>query len=110
MGLKPVFMVGKCLIHGGQGRNRTADASLFRAALYQLSYLAGEASSVPNARAFIQISPVPAIFKLQLPQNKPLPHPPPQSRDALMLQVNRREAAAPDHQHPRQRSLTTRPA
>ncbi len=26
---------------GGQGRNRTADASLFRAALYQLSYLAG---------------------------------------------------------------------
>ena len=25
---------------GGQGRNRTADASLFRAALYQLSYLA----------------------------------------------------------------------
>ena len=27
---------------GGQGRNRTADASLFRAALYQLSYLAGE--------------------------------------------------------------------
>ena len=28
------------LKHGGQGRNRTADASLFRAALYQLSYLA----------------------------------------------------------------------
>src|SRR5258708_34254657 len=27
---------------GGQGRNRTADASLFRAALYQLSYLAGK--------------------------------------------------------------------
>jgi hypothetical protein len=25
---------------GGQRRNRTADASLFRAALYQLSYLA----------------------------------------------------------------------
>ncbi len=25
---------------GGQGRNRTADASLFRAALYRLSYLA----------------------------------------------------------------------
>jgi hypothetical protein len=25
---------------GGQGRNRTADAGLFRAALYQLSYLA----------------------------------------------------------------------
>ena len=25
---------------GGQGRNRTADASLFRAALYHLSYLA----------------------------------------------------------------------
>src|SRR5579871_1109499 len=29
---------------GGQGRNRTADASLFRAALYQLSYLAGIAT------------------------------------------------------------------
>ena len=29
-----------CLKCGGQGRNRTADASLFRAALYQLSYLA----------------------------------------------------------------------
>ena len=28
------------LITGGQGRNRTADAGLFRAALYQLSYLA----------------------------------------------------------------------
>ena len=27
-------------LSGGQGRNRTADASLFRAALYQLSYLA----------------------------------------------------------------------
>ncbi len=27
---------------GGQGRNRTADASLFRAALYRLSYLAGK--------------------------------------------------------------------
>ena len=27
-------------ITGGQGRNRTADAGLFRAALYQLSYLA----------------------------------------------------------------------
>lgn len=26
--------------NGGQGRNRTADAGLFRAALYQLSYLA----------------------------------------------------------------------
>jgi hypothetical protein len=32
---------GKCLKRrSGQGRNRTADASLFRAALYQLSYLA----------------------------------------------------------------------
>jgi hypothetical protein len=29
---------------GGQGRNRTADASLFRAALYQLSYLAAKYS------------------------------------------------------------------
>ena len=32
------------ILNGGQGRNRTADASLFRAALYQLSYLAGEIS------------------------------------------------------------------
>ena len=31
------YTVLKC---GGQGRNRTADASLFRAALYRLSYLA----------------------------------------------------------------------
>ena len=30
----------KCNRTGGQRRNRTADASLFRAALYQLSYLA----------------------------------------------------------------------
>ena len=28
------------VMNGGQGRNRTADASLFRAALYRLSYLA----------------------------------------------------------------------
>jgi hypothetical protein len=28
------------LKYDGQGRNRTADASLFRAALYRLSYLA----------------------------------------------------------------------
>jgi hypothetical protein len=34
---KPLILSGK---YGGQGRNRTADASLFRAALYQLSYLA----------------------------------------------------------------------
>jgi hypothetical protein len=32
--------VCKSLKNGGQGRNRTADASLFRAALYRLSYLA----------------------------------------------------------------------
>ena len=31
---------GKSFECGGQGRNRTADASLFRAALYRLSYLA----------------------------------------------------------------------
>jgi hypothetical protein len=34
-----VYETGKVKC-GGQGRNRTADASLFRAALYQLSYLA----------------------------------------------------------------------
>jgi hypothetical protein len=35
-------------MNGGQGRNRTADASLFRAALYQLSYLAGVIISLTN--------------------------------------------------------------
>jgi hypothetical protein len=35
-------------MYGGQGRNRTADASLFRAALYQLSYLATEKGSLGN--------------------------------------------------------------
>jgi hypothetical protein len=34
------FAAGKLVKNGGQGRNRTADAGLFRAALYQLSYLA----------------------------------------------------------------------
>ena len=40
------------ILNGGQGRNRTADASLFRAALYRLSYLAVwlEAFSLPNER------------------------------------------------------------
>jgi hypothetical protein len=38
---------------GGQGRNRTADASLFRAALYQLSYLAARLeASVYQSGAF----------------------------------------------------------
>src|SRR5215813_13336959 len=37
-GAQPEF--GNVMQYGGQGRNRTADASLFRAALYQLSYLA----------------------------------------------------------------------
>jgi hypothetical protein len=39
---KPIwFLAGISFgINGGQGRNRTADASLFRAALYRLSYLA----------------------------------------------------------------------
>jgi hypothetical protein len=34
------FRLGSVLENGGQRRIRTADASLFRAALYQLSYLA----------------------------------------------------------------------
>jgi hypothetical protein len=33
---------------GGQRRNRTADASLFRAALYQLSYLAISGWTAPR--------------------------------------------------------------
>src|SRR5208283_1026644 len=45
----PESSVCKCLECGGQGRNRTADASLFRAALYRLSYLAiGGNFSLPN--------------------------------------------------------------
>ena len=43
--------------NGGQGRNRTADASLFRAALYQLSYLAGFAEA-----RFLLILPVSLLF------------------------------------------------
>ena len=38
--------------NGGQGRNRTADASLFRAALYQLSYLA-KTLVITNAEASV---------------------------------------------------------
>ncbi len=34
--------------NGGQGRNRTADASLFRAALYHLSYLATSREANPK--------------------------------------------------------------
>jgi hypothetical protein len=37
--MREVMPVSDCK-YGGQGRNRTADASLFRAALYHLSYLA----------------------------------------------------------------------
>src|SRR3982750_3955380 len=37
---------------GGQGRNPTAAASLFRAALYQLSYLAGEISVYQSFHTF----------------------------------------------------------
>ena len=44
----PESSVCKCLKCGGQGRNRTADASLFRAALYQLSYLAGRKFILPD--------------------------------------------------------------
>ena len=35
--------------YGGQGRNRTADASLFRAALYRLSYLAQSGPIIVSA-------------------------------------------------------------
>ena len=37
------------LKNGGQGRNRTADASLFRAALYRLSYLANSVGFIRTA-------------------------------------------------------------
>jgi hypothetical protein len=36
----PKSLLKSLILNGGQGRNRTADAGLFRAALYQLSYLA----------------------------------------------------------------------
>ena len=45
---------------GGQGRNRTADASLFRAALYQLSYLAGESSVYQTAS--LLVTKLPRVF------------------------------------------------
>jgi hypothetical protein len=41
-------------LNGGQGRNRTADASLFRAALYQLSYLARDKSNSNRRSDFLQ--------------------------------------------------------
>ena len=47
----------KCLKDGGQGRNRTADASLFRAALYQLSYLATERESLRDECCRTEIIP-----------------------------------------------------
>ena len=40
--LMPFVALSELGRSGGQGRNRTADAGLFRAALYQLSYLARE--------------------------------------------------------------------
>ena len=47
----PTLDIGLWTSFGGQGRNRTADAGLFRAALYRLSYLAWifEASSGKSA-------------------------------------------------------------
>jgi hypothetical protein len=47
--MEPKLGIGAAQViakYGGQGRNRTADASLFRAALYQLSYLATERESL----------------------------------------------------------------
>src|SRR5215213_7001101 len=54
----PVF--GEWLRNGGQGRNRTADAGLFRAALYQLSYLARwfeRGRSIRSRSNYCQITP-----------------------------------------------------
>src|SRR4029453_2871852 len=48
---------------GGQGRNRTADASLFRAALYQLSYLAVEKLQFTNPLCHSAISPTVEYFR-----------------------------------------------
>src|SRR5690349_6764372 len=57
-----------CLESGGQGRNRTADASLFRAALYQLSYLAREISVYQPARDFRKSRRLTPHLELPLPQ------------------------------------------
>ena len=43
------------MLDGGQGRNRTADASLFRAALYQLSYLAILGPQAASAKAALDL-------------------------------------------------------
>src|SRR5438477_9064016 len=44
--------------NGGQGRNRTADASLFRAALYHLSYLATGAPREEEFRQGVAAEPL----------------------------------------------------
>ena len=53
---------------GGQGRNRTADASLFRAALYQLSYLARD--KINSSRRVTPVAVRRALFRwrVQLPR------------------------------------------
>src|SRR5882724_3888965 len=59
---------------GGQGRNRTADASLFRAALYQLSYLAGKfqfSKQTGGAGAAFTLFPVPrALLRSPSPRRR----------------------------------------
>ncbi len=56
---------------GGQGRNRTADASLFRAALYQLSYLAfGDFNKLTAKSLTILTSQVVTRHLLRLPNPK----------------------------------------
>ena len=51
-------MVGRFVLTGGQGQNRTADTRIFSPLLYQLSYLAfGEGETFSGKRAIILISP-----------------------------------------------------
>ncbi len=60
-GLRPKTGLGRSPLEcGGQGRSRTADASLFRAALYHLSYLATFRNPLcaPRAARIVHFTPV----------------------------------------------------
>src|SRR5215467_12331068 len=57
--------------NGGQGRNRTADASLFRAALYHLSYLAGNPTKASTPDFIKPLTPRAAILEAFRPSLVP---------------------------------------
>jgi hypothetical protein len=55
---------------GGQGRNRTADAGLFRAALYQLSYLASLSEDGEYREFLKELSTLTIITRICLNHHK----------------------------------------